>query len=65
MKRFFGDAQVAGPNRAGWPVVLADEEIVWIPGVRRGAAASERSGRPVIRYTCVRVRSEGSELTNC
>ena len=54
VKRFFGDAQIPGPSRAGWPVVLADDEIVWIPGVRRSRAASERSGRPVVRYICER-----------
>jgi tRNA(Ile)-lysidine synthase len=54
VKRFFGDAGIPGPGRAGWPVVLVDDEIVWIPGVRRTAAASERSGRPVVRYTCER-----------
>ena len=56
VKRFFGDAQVPGPSRSGWPVVLADDEIVWIPGVRRRDAAPERSGRPVVRYACERVR---------
>jgi tRNA(Ile)-lysidine synthase len=55
VKRFFGDAQIPGPSRTGWPVVLADDEIVWIPGVRRSHAASERSGRPVVRYICERV----------
>ena len=60
VKRFFGDAQVAGPWRAGWPVVLADDEIVWIPGVRRGVAAPARSGRPVVRYVCERIRGEHS-----
>ena len=55
VKRFFGDARIPGPGRAGWPVVLADDEIVWIPGVRRTVAASERSGRPVVRYSCERV----------
>ena len=54
VKRFFGDAQIPGPSRAGWPVVLADDEIIWIPGVRRTRAASERSGRPVVRYACER-----------
>jgi len=54
VKRFFGDAQIPGPSRAGWPVVLADDEIVWIPGVSRSDAASERSGRPVVRYGCER-----------
>ena len=58
VKRYFGDAQVAGPVRAGWPVVLAGDEIVWIPGVRRGAAAPERSGRPVVQYACERFRGE-------
>jgi tRNA(Ile)-lysidine synthase len=54
VKRFFSDARIAGPSRAGWPVVLADDEIVWIPGVRRSHTASERSGRPVVRYFCER-----------
>jgi tRNA(Ile)-lysidine synthase len=54
VKRFFGDANVPGPRRMGWPVVVADDEIVWIPGVRRTDAASARSGRPVIRYACER-----------
>ena len=52
VKRYLADARVAGPSRVGWPVVLADDEIVWIPGVRRAAAAPEWSGRPVVRYTC-------------
>jgi len=55
VKRFFGDARIPGTSRVGWPVVLADDEIVWIPGVRRSDAASERSGRPVVRYACERV----------
>jgi tRNA(Ile)-lysidine synthase len=54
VKRFFGDAQIPGPSRTGWPVVLAGDEIVWIPGVRRSHAASERSGRPVVQYLCER-----------
>jgi len=58
VKRFFGDARIPGPSRAGWPVVLADDEIVWIPGVRRSDAASERSGRPVVRYACERTFGE-------
>lgn len=54
VKRFFGDAKIPGSARAGWPVVVADDEIVWIPGVCRRGAASERSGRPVVRYACER-----------
>ena len=60
VKRFLEDARVPGPDRAGWPVVLADDEIVWIPGVRRGVAATERSGRPVVQYACERFRGERS-----
>jgi tRNA(Ile)-lysidine synthase len=54
VKRFFGDAHIPGPSRTGWPVVLVDNEIVWIPGIRRTVAAPERSGRPVVRYSCER-----------
>ena len=53
VKRFLAEAGIAGMDRAGWPVVLADGEIVWIPGVRRRDAASARSGRP-LRYRCER-----------
>ncbi len=54
VKRFFSDAGIPGSERVGWPVVLADGEIVWIPGVRRSDAATDRSGRPVLRYRCER-----------
>ena len=54
VKRFLSDAGIEGPERIGWPVVLADGEIVWIPGVRRSDAATDRSGRPVLRYLCER-----------
>jgi tRNA(Ile)-lysidine synthase len=52
VKRFFGDAGIIGPERAGWPVVLAGEEIVWIPGVRRSAAAAGASGTRGLIYSC-------------
>ena len=54
VKGLLRDAGVAGPDRAGWPVVLADGEIVWIPGVRRSDAATERPGRPREWYICER-----------
>jgi tRNA(Ile)-lysidine synthase len=56
VKRFFGDARVAGVDRAGWPVVLVDGEIVWIPGVRRAAAATVPSGQPGLCYACYKAR---------
>jgi tRNA(Ile)-lysidine synthase len=55
VKGLLRDAGVAGPRRRGWPVVLADEEIVWIPGVRRSSAATARSGRPALTYVCERL----------
>jgi tRNA(Ile)-lysidine synthase len=55
VKRFLRDAGIVGPERAGWPVVLDGEEIVWIPGVRRSDAATVRSGRPEAVYVCERI----------
>ena len=55
VKRFLGDVGIAGPDRRGWPVVLADDEIIWIPGVRRSDAATVRSGRPAVLYLCDRI----------
>lgn len=54
VKGLFRDAGVDAGSRRGWPVVLVDGEIVWIPGVRRSSAATVRSGRPVVRYRCER-----------
>jgi tRNA(Ile)-lysidine synthetase-like protein len=52
VKRFLSDAGVTGHARARWPVVLAGDQIVWIPGVSRSNAATERSGRPGLAFTC-------------
>ena len=52
VKSLLTDAGVSGHIRRQWPVVLAGEEIVWIPGVRRSDAATERSGWPVVTYVC-------------
>lgn len=57
VKRFLRDAGLAGPERAGWPVVVCGEEVVWIPGVRRSDAATVRSGRPKAVYVCERTES--------
>ena len=54
VNRCFADARVPGPLRLGWPVVLADGEIVWIPGVCRSEAATARPGRPAVHYVCDR-----------
>jgi tRNA(Ile)-lysidine synthetase-like protein len=52
VKRFLSDARVSGTKRGQWPVVLAGDKIVWIPGVRRSEAASVRPGRPGVLYRC-------------
>ena len=55
VKRWLSDAGVHGGDRRGWPVVVAGKDVVWIPGVRRSDAATERSGRPVRHYVCERI----------
>lgn len=55
VKGLLRDAGVDAASRSSWPVVLADDEIVWVPGVRRSSAASERPGRPVVTYHCERI----------
>ncbi len=55
VKGLLRDAGVDAASRSAWPVVLADDEIVWVPGVRRSSAASARSGRPVVTYHCERI----------
>ena len=52
VKRLLSDAGVTGHERGRWPVVTAGDQIVWIPGVRRGQAAAERSGRPGLVFSC-------------
>ena len=52
--RYLSDARIAGSVRAGWPVVVQGDEVVWIPGVRRSDAATVRSGRATRRYVCER-----------
>ncbi|HWG52225.1 MAG TPA: tRNA lysidine(34) synthetase TilS [Gemmatimonadaceae bacterium] len=52
IKGLLRDAGVDAASRTGWPVVLSGEEIVWVPGVRRGEAATVRSGRPEVLFRC-------------
>ena len=52
VKYFLSDAGVTGHERTTWPVILAGDEIVWIPGVRRSDAATVRSGRPGLPFIC-------------
>jgi tRNA(Ile)-lysidine synthase len=52
LKGLFRDAGVDAVRRRGWPVVVAGEEVVWVPGIRRALAAPARSGRPKITFRC-------------
>ncbi len=53
--RYFVEAGVPALDRIGWPVVLQEQEIVWVPGVCRGDAAPNRPGRSeLIWYRCER-----------
>ncbi len=52
VKRFLSDARISGARRMLWPVVVLDGTVVWIPGVRRGDAATARPGRPEVSYEC-------------
>jgi tRNA(Ile)-lysidine synthase len=52
LKGLFRDAGVDVVRRRKWPVVVAGEEVVWVPGVRRALAAAARSGRPNVTFRC-------------
>ena len=52
VKGLLTGAGISGHIRGRWPVVLAGDEIIWVPGVRRSDAATERSGGPVVTYVC-------------
>ena len=52
LKGLFRDAGIDSVRRRNWPVVVADEEVMWVPGVRRALAAPARSGRPTVTYRC-------------
>ncbi len=51
--RYFAEAHVPALDRSGWPVVLVNDEVVWVPGVCRSRAAPSRPGWPeLIWYRC-------------
>ena len=54
VKQLLSRAGITGDDRRGWPVVLADNEIVWIPGVRRAEAVSAREGTRGLAFVCER-----------
>jgi tRNA(Ile)-lysidine synthetase-like protein len=52
LKGLFRDAGIDAVRRRRWPVVVAGERVVWVPGVRRASAAPVRSGRPYVTFRC-------------
>ncbi len=52
LKGLFRDGGIDASRRRDWPVVVAGEEVVWVPGVRRALAAPARSGRPNVTFRC-------------
>ena len=57
VKRLLRESGVEAGIRTGWPVVMSGDEIVWVPGVRRGLSATAGAGRPVAVYRCERIDS--------
>lgn len=52
VKQLLSAAGVTGYARTTWPVVVSGDQIVWVPGVGRSDAATERSGRPALPFRC-------------
>jgi tRNA(Ile)-lysidine synthase len=57
VKRMLREAHIDAARRTGWPVVVEGDEILWVPGVRRGRAASDRHGGPNAMYRFERICS--------
>ncbi len=54
VKRFFADAGVVGPMRAGWPVVICGNDLIWIPGIKSSQGAVRREAN-MVHYKCERI----------
>lgn len=53
--RYFSEFGVRVPDRRLWPVLVVNDELVWVPGLGRREAAPFRSGRPeLLWYLCER-----------
>lgn len=53
VKRFLAEAGIPAPDRPGWPVVVVDGDVVWVPGVRGSPDAVHGTGN-LIEYRCER-----------
>jgi hypothetical protein len=52
VKSLLSRAGITGHDRVSWPVVVAGDDIVWIPGVRRSEAAADSAGQPGLSFVC-------------
>jgi len=57
VKELLSRAGITGYERRTWPVVLADDEIVWIPGVRLTETAAAQSSQSGLLFVCERHHS--------
>lgn len=54
IKRYFNELGIPASERGSWPVVVANDEVVWVPGVCQSAAAIERSAPSLTYMVCER-----------
>jgi tRNA(Ile)-lysidine synthetase-like protein len=47
--RCFQDARIPRLERAGWPVLLAGDTVVWVPGVCRSSSLVPPAGTEAVR----------------
>jgi tRNA(Ile)-lysidine synthase len=52
VKDLLSRAGITGYDRMNWPVVVAGEEILWIPGVRRSENSADSTGQPGLSFVC-------------
>jgi tRNA(Ile)-lysidine synthase len=63
VKRYLAEARIPGSERPRWPVVVAScgeagaagEEVLWVPGVCRSDAATDRPETPGQHFICERI----------
>lgn len=56
VRRLLMEARVPAADRAVYPVLVRDGDILWLPGVCRGEGALPQPGRPALRLDARRVR---------
>lgn len=56
VRRLLMEARVPRAERAAYPVVVREHDLVWIPGVCRSDAALPRPGEPALRLDARRIR---------